>query len=80
MIYCIGYFKQANGNYELILLRKENGYYLSLENAETKEYITRDFSNLDEAIKIFNKMVEALIKHIGNDMYKKNIFYSDITI
>lgn len=74
MIYSIGYFKQVNGNYELTLLKKGNGYYLGLENAETKEYITRDFSNLEEAIKIFNKMVEILIKHYGNDTYKKNMF------
>lgn len=74
MIYSIGYFKQVNGNYELTLLKKGNGYYLGLENSETKEYITRELSNLEKAIKIFNKMVEILIKHYGNDTYKKNMF------
>lgn len=74
MIYCIGCFRQIDGSFELELCKKGNGYYLGLENTETKEYLTRDFNNLDEAIKTFNKMVEILIKHYGNDTYKKNMF------
>ena len=77
---CVGYFIQASGNYDLMLCEYENSYYLGLKNTETTEYLTRDFNILDEAIIIFNKMVEILIKNIGNDTYKKNVFYSSIAL
>lgn len=73
MSYTLAELKEVFGSVKVNIDKSGNQYLVGLCDCETQEYKHKTFNSLEEALKIFQKLSEAIIKGIGSYEYKCNL-------
>lgn len=73
MNYTIATTKEVHGNLCLNIDKNGNEYTVGLFNDVTKEYTHRSFKTIDEALTVYNTLVELIVKGYGTEEYKRNV-------
>ena len=72
MNYTIAVTDEIGGDLKLEFGRNGNQYTVGLYNTETKDYTHRNCTSYGEAIHIYCKMVDLIVRSFGSEQYKRD--------